>query len=156
MKRRLITVSLLSACALALPASRAAAQDASTGRITGTITGTESNQPIQGVRVTLLGTQLTVTSNPQGRYTIANFTKQSPGAYGLVAGGPSPFGFAGQSLVRNQSFALGWTFTLSPTLITDVRFGAFRYRVFVQPNGIGTTPATDPTEPVTSRLARVP
>ena len=71
MKRRLITVSLLSACALALPAPRVVAQDASTGRITGTITGTESNQPIQGVRITLLGTQLTVTSNPQGRYTIA-------------------------------------------------------------------------------------
>ena len=78
-----------------------------------------------------------------GRYTIADFTKQSPGAYGLIPGGPSPFGFAGQSLVRNQSFALGWTYTLSPTLITDFRFGAFRYRVFVQPNGIGTTPATD-------------
>ena len=82
MKRRLITVSLLSACALALPASRAVAQDASTGRISGTITGTESNQPIQGVRVTLLGTQLTVTSNPQGRYTIAGI---APGTYRLRA-----------------------------------------------------------------------
>ena len=82
MKRRLITVSLLSACALALPAPRAVAQDASTGRITGTITGTESNQPIQGVRVTLLGTQLTVTSNPQGHYTIAGI---APGSYRLRA-----------------------------------------------------------------------
>ncbi len=78
-----------------------------------------------------------------GRYTLANFSKQSPGDFGLLAGGPSPFGFAGHSLVRNQSFALGWTYTLSPTLITDARFGAFRYRVLVQPNGIGTTPATD-------------
>ena len=82
MKRRLITVSLLSACALALPASRAVAQNASTGRITGTITGTESNQPIQGVRVTLLGTQLTVTSNPRGQYTIAGI---APGSYRLRA-----------------------------------------------------------------------
>jgi TonB-linked SusC/RagA family outer membrane protein len=81
MKRRLITVSLLSACALLLPASRAVAQG-ETGRITGTITGTESNQPIQGVRVTLLGTQLTVTSNPQGRYTIAGI---APGNYRLRA-----------------------------------------------------------------------
>ena len=56
MKRRLITVSLLSAaCALLLPASGAHAQG-TTGSITGTITGAESNQPIQGVRVTLLGT----------------------------------------------------------------------------------------------------
>ena len=70
MKRRLITVSLLSACALLQLPSRATAQG-QTGRITGTITGVETNQPIQGVRVTLLGTQLTVTTNPQGRYTIA-------------------------------------------------------------------------------------
>ena len=81
MKRRLITVSLLSACALLLPASRAAAQG-QTGRITGTITSTESNQPIQGVRVTLLGTQLTVTSNPQGKYTIAGI---APGNYRIRA-----------------------------------------------------------------------
>jgi TonB-linked SusC/RagA family outer membrane protein len=81
MKRRLITVSLLSACALLLPASRAAAQG-ETGRITGTITGVEGNQPIQGVRVTLLGTQLTVTSNPQGRYTIAGI---APGTYRIRA-----------------------------------------------------------------------
>ncbi len=78
-----------------------------------------------------------------GRYTIAGFNKQSPGAYGLIQGGPSAFGFAGQSLVRNQSFALGWTYTVSPTVITEIRLGAFRYRVFVQPNGIGTTPASD-------------
>jgi TonB-linked SusC/RagA family outer membrane protein len=81
MKRRLITVSLLSACALLLPTSRASAQG-ETGRITGVITGAESNQPIQGVRITLLGTQLTVTSNPQGRYTIANL---QPGMYRLRA-----------------------------------------------------------------------
>jgi TonB-linked SusC/RagA family outer membrane protein len=81
MKRRLITVSLLSACALLLPASRADAQG-ETGRITGTITRAESNQPLQGVRVTLLGTQLTVTSNPQGRYTIAGI---APGSYRLRA-----------------------------------------------------------------------
>ncbi|MEO6528235.1 MAG: TonB-dependent receptor plug domain-containing protein, partial [Gemmatimonadaceae bacterium] len=82
MKRRLITVSLLSACALLLPASRVLAQDATTGRITGTITGSEGNQPIQGVRITLLGTQLTVTSNPQGRYTIQGI---APGSYRLRA-----------------------------------------------------------------------
>jgi hypothetical protein len=80
MKRRLITVSLLSACALLLPATRASAQG--TGSITGVITGVENNQPIQGVRVTVLGTQLTVTSNPQGRYTIAGL---SAGMYRLRA-----------------------------------------------------------------------
>jgi TonB-linked SusC/RagA family outer membrane protein len=71
MKRRLTTVSVLAACTLLLPLSRAAAQG-ETGRITGVITGTESNLPLQGVKVTLLGTQITVTSNTAGRYTIAN------------------------------------------------------------------------------------
>jgi TonB-linked SusC/RagA family outer membrane protein len=82
MKRRLITVSLLSACALILPASRASAQNATTGSITGTITGVETNRPIQGVRVTLLGSQTTVTSNPQGRYTLAGI---APGTYRIRA-----------------------------------------------------------------------
>ena len=81
MKRRLITVGLLSACALLLPASRAAAQG-QTGRITGLITGAETQQPIQGVRVTLLGTQLTVTTNTQGRYTLAGV---APGTHRIRA-----------------------------------------------------------------------
>jgi TonB-linked SusC/RagA family outer membrane protein len=81
MKRRLITVSLLSAFAVLLPASHLAAQG-ETGRITGTITRSEGNMPLQGVRVTLLGTQTTVTSNPQGRYTIAGL---APGSYRLRA-----------------------------------------------------------------------
>jgi TonB-linked SusC/RagA family outer membrane protein len=81
MKRRLITVSLLSACALLLPASRADAQG-QTGRITGRITRAESSLPLQGVRVTLLGTQLTVTTNPEGRYTIAGI---APGTHRIRA-----------------------------------------------------------------------
>src|SRR5438445_1641263 len=78
-----------------------------------------------------------------GRYSIANFTKESPGAYGQLAGGPSAFHFAGSSLARNQSLALGWTYSLNRTLITDFRFGTYRYRVRVQPGGIGLYPATD-------------
>jgi hypothetical protein len=80
-----------------------------------------------------------------GRYTLADFDKSAPGAFGVEAGGAALNGinFAGTSLGRNQSIALGATYTLSPTLVTDVRFGFYRYRIRVQPNGIGTTPATD-------------
>jgi hypothetical protein len=80
-----------------------------------------------------------------GRYTLADFSKSAPGAFGAVAGGPGLDGinFAGTSLARNQSLALGATYTFSPTLITDFRFGFYRYRIRVQPNGVGTTPATD-------------
>jgi hypothetical protein len=80
-----------------------------------------------------------------GRYTIADFDLSAPGAYGTEAGGPALVGinFAGSSLDRNQSLALGTTYTFSPSLITDFRFGFYRYRIRVQPNGVGTTPASD-------------
>ena len=80
-----------------------------------------------------------------GRYTIADFTKSAPGAFGALAGGPAlnSIGFAGTATARNQSLALGATYTLSSSLITDFRFGFYRYRIRVQPNGVGTTPATD-------------
>jgi hypothetical protein len=44
-----------------------------------------------------------------GRYTIADFDLSAPGAYGAEAGGPALNGinFAGSSLDRNQSLALG-------------------------------------------------
>ena len=78
-----------------------------------------------------------------GRYSIADYNRESPGAFGAEAGGPSAFGFAGQALDRNQSAAAGFDYTFSPTLVTDFRMGFYRYRVRVQPNGVGTTPATD-------------
>jgi hypothetical protein len=78
-----------------------------------------------------------------GRYSIADFSKQSPGAFGAIAGGPSAFGFAGVSHARNESLALGYAYSVSPTLIADFRFGAYRYRVNVDPNGLDTTPASD-------------
>ena len=80
-----------------------------------------------------------------GRYTLADFDLSAPGAYGSEAGGPGLNGiyFAGSSLDRNQSLALGANYTLSNSLITDFRFGFYRYRIRVQPNGVGTTPAAD-------------
>ena len=81
-----------------------------------------------------------------GRYSFADFRQDVVGAFGVVAGGPglSPDnGPAGQSLARNQSIAAGFNYVLSPDLLTDFRFGFFRYHVNVFPNDIGTTPAKD-------------
>lgn len=79
-----------------------------------------------------------------GRYSFQRYYQQAPGAFGNTAGGPNfqNIRFAGISNVRTQSLASGFDYTVSPTAITDVRFGFFRYRVFVNPNGLGTTPAT--------------
>ena len=65
--------------------------------------------------------------------------------FGAVAGGPglSPDGFAGQSLARNLSIAVGANYVLRPDLLIDFRFGFFRYHVNVLPNDLGTTPAKD-------------
>jgi hypothetical protein len=80
-----------------------------------------------------------------GRYSYAKFDKHVPGAFGELAGGPAlnNISFAGTSNVLNQSFAGGWTHTVSPTLINEFRFGYMRYHVNVLPNGLGTSPATD-------------
>jgi Carboxypeptidase regulatory-like domain/TonB dependent receptor len=86
---------------------------------------------------------ITPVSHLFGRYTLADFDKTSPGAFGDLAGGPSPLGFAGRATARNQSLAAGFDHTFSPSLITDFRFGFYRYRVNVDPNGLGLTPATD-------------
>lgn len=78
-----------------------------------------------------------------GRYSLADFILIGPGAFGNLAGGPTPLGFAGTSHARNQSLALGNTYNISPSLITDFRFGYYRYRPHNLPNGYGTTPALD-------------
>ena len=78
-----------------------------------------------------------------GRYSLAPFVLRGPGAFGEIGGGPSPFNFAGDSSAQNQSLALGLTWSLSPSLIADFRFGFYRYRVNSLPNGYGTTPALD-------------
>lgn len=80
-----------------------------------------------------------------GRYSFARFERTKAGAFGFEIGGPDLSGarFAGSSKVRNQSLALGFDYTLSPTVVTDFRVGYFRYRVNVLPGGLGTSPATD-------------
>jgi len=78
-----------------------------------------------------------------GRYSLSDFTLHAPGAYGEIAGGPTPNGFAGNSRARNQSLALGYTYALSRTLFTEFRFGFYRVRTNNTPNGADKTPALD-------------
>ncbi len=78
-----------------------------------------------------------------GRYTLADFNNYSPAAFGDLGGGPTAFSFSGDSIDRNQSLAIGLDHTFSPNLVTDARLGFYRYRIRVQPNDAGTTPAAD-------------
>jgi hypothetical protein len=77
-----------------------------------------------------------------GRYSYAKYTEGAPGAFGLEAGGPNFGNYAGDSSALNQSLSVGWTNTISPTLINEFRLGYMRYHVTDVPNGFGTDPAT--------------
>src|SRR5262245_30296593 len=80
-----------------------------------------------------------------GRYSFADFTRGGPGAFGDLLGGPAfdNIFFSGQSKVRNDSVAGGFDYTVNEKLLTDFRFGFFRYKVSVRPNAVGTKPAAD-------------
>ncbi|PYV29712.1 MAG: hypothetical protein DMG09_29360 [Acidobacteria bacterium] len=77
-----------------------------------------------------------------GRYSFADFTRDGPTSFGQ-GGGQELVSLGGTSKVRNHSIAFGFDYTLSPTLLTDFRFGFFRYKVAVLPFDVGTTPAKD-------------
>ena len=80
-----------------------------------------------------------------GRYSFAKFRRGGPGAFGDLLGGPAfdNIFFSGQSKVRNDSVAGGFDYTVNEKLLTDFRFGFFRYKVNVLPNAVGSSPAAD-------------
>ena len=80
-----------------------------------------------------------------GRYSFLRVGQDAPGAFGQLAGGPNyaTTTYAGQSSLRSQSLSYGIDYAASPSWVNDFRFGFFRYRVFVNPNGLGTSPAKD-------------
>src|SRR5262249_10528599 len=80
--------------------------------------------------------------NMFGRYSFADFRLDGPTAFG-EGGGPELVTFGGVSKVRNQSVAYGFNYTWNHTLVTDFRFGYFRYRVNVLPSDFGKNTASE-------------
>jgi len=78
-----------------------------------------------------------------GRYSFGQFYDNGAPAFGPKAGGPgaNPADFAGVARTRNQGISSGFTYTLGPKLLTDFRFGYFRYRLNVDAQDFGKTPA---------------
>ncbi len=77
-----------------------------------------------------------------GRYSFGQFYDNGAPGFSAQAGGPGadPSGFAGVAKTRNQGISSGFTYTLSPRVLTDFRFGYFRYRLNVNaPNSIDTS-----------------
>jgi outer membrane receptor protein involved in Fe transport len=76
-----------------------------------------------------------------GRYSFANFTRNGPTVFG-PGGGRELVTLGGSSKVRNQSLALGFDKTFSPTMLFDMRFGYFKYKVNVLPFDFGAANTT--------------
>ena len=79
--------------------------------------------------------------NMFGRYSFAEFERNGPTAFG-DGGGQELVSLGGISKVRNQSIAYGFDYTWSSTLVTDFRFGFFKYKVNVLPFDFGQDTAT--------------
>jgi Carboxypeptidase regulatory-like domain len=63
-----------------------------------------------------------------GRYSLDYFSLSGKGSLGPLGGpGTGLLGLAGSSITHNYSLATGFTKTLSTSLLTDVRFGWFKY-----------------------------
>jgi hypothetical protein len=80
--------------------------------------------------------------NMFGRYSFADFSINGPTAFG-DAGGMELVSLGGASKVRNQSIAYGFDYTWNSSLVTDFRFGFFRYKVNVLPGDFGKTTSAD-------------
>jgi outer membrane receptor protein involved in Fe transport len=80
--------------------------------------------------------------NMFGRYSLADFNRNGPTALNQ-GGGRELVTLGGSSKVRNQSVAYGFDYTWSSTLVTDFRFGFFRYKVNVLPFDFGKNTASD-------------
>ncbi len=77
------------------------------------------------------------TLNVFGRFSLDYFSLSGKGLLGAVGGpGNGLLGLAGSSITHNYSLATGVTKTLSSTLLTDFRFGWFKYNPQTQkPDG---------------------
>ena len=79
-----------------------------------------------------------------GRYSLADFRISGTPIFGALGGnGFGEGGLAGSANTRNQSIASGFDFALSPTWLTDFRFGYVRYHVITQKPGTDPQAATN-------------
>ncbi len=78
-----------------------------------------------------------------GRFSLDYFSLSGKGALGALGGpGFGPGGLNGQSTVHNYSLATGFNKAIGTTLLTDFRFGYFKYNPQTAYSDASTTPMT--------------
>jgi hypothetical protein len=78
-----------------------------------------------------------------GRYSFAQYGDHGTPAFGVAGGlGTNPEEFAGTVRNRIQGIGAGFSYNLSPGLVTDFRFGFLRYNLTMDSLDAGTSPAT--------------
>ncbi len=83
------------------------------------------------------------TVNVFGRFSLDYFKLSGKGVLDALGGpGSGLLGLAGSSITHNYSLATGVNKTINPTLVTDIRFGWFKYNPQTQKPD-GGTPMTD-------------
>ncbi len=77
-----------------------------------------------------------------GRYSFGEFSDTGTPAFGQSGGGTgtNPQKFAGVARTRNQGISTGFTYSIGPKLLTDFRFGYFRYRLNNDSQDFGQIP----------------
>ena len=81
--------------------------------------------------------------NAFGRFSLDYFSLSGKGGLGVMGGaGFGPGGLAGSSTIHNISMAAGVTKTVTSSLLTDIRFGYFKYNPEARKPDAGT-PMTD-------------
>jgi outer membrane receptor protein involved in Fe transport len=88
---------------------------------------------------------VTETQQLFGRFSLADYRKAAPPAFGYDVGGPALpiIDFGGEAQTANKSLAIGYNRTWGASLVSEFRFGWMKYGVDVLPGDYGTTPARD-------------
>ncbi|PYY24592.1 MAG: hypothetical protein DMG62_03280 [Acidobacteria bacterium] len=143
----IIPNSRLSPAALkilaALPAPNAGAATNITNNFVGSGSGSYDDDAFN-IRI---DDQLKQNVHLFGRYSYAKFKLSGNPVFGAIGGnGFGEGGLAGSANTRNQSIASGFDYVLSPTLLTDFRFGYVKYNPETQ------KPGSDPNAAATLGL----
>jgi len=115
----------------------AAFPSSQTGTVLNNLIGSGSGPFTQNSFDTRIDFAESPTLNVFGRFSLDYFKLSGQGLLGAVGGpGNGLLGLAGSSITHNYSLATGFTKTISTSLLTDFRFGWFKYNPQTQkPDG---------------------